>query len=117
MRSSLSFLLQRRRVRRSRRRSWAGPRSIVTGINVFRADDNYRIPDVSYVSKGREGILAEDGARGGPDAVIEVRSPGDETYDKLPFHATLGVRFGHEPGPPPRLIVEDASDPSSRVGI
>jgi Uma2 family endonuclease len=29
---------------------------------------------------------------GGPDAVIEIRSPEDETYDKLPFYAALGVR-------------------------
>jgi Uma2 family endonuclease len=29
---------------------------------------------------------------GGPDAVIEIRSPEDDTYDKLPFYASLGVR-------------------------
>jgi Uma2 family endonuclease len=131
---------------------------IVSGINVFRADSDYRIPDLTFVASGREGILAEDGARGGPDAVIEVRSPGDETYEKLPFYAALGVRevivvprdgkmpeihrleggayqataagpdglftsealgvrFGHEPGPPPRLVVEEAADGTNRVLI
>jgi Uma2 family endonuclease len=131
---------------------------VVSGINVFRTDDDYRIPDLAFVSKGRESVLAEDGARGGPDAVIEVRSPADETYEKLPFYAalgvrevvviprdskkpelhrlaggqyivvapdrdgsvlseTMGVRFSRDPGPPPRLVVQDAADPSSRTAI
>jgi Uma2 family endonuclease len=29
---------------------------------------------------------------GGPDAVVEIYSPGDETYEKLDFYAKLGVR-------------------------
>jgi len=131
---------------------------IVSSINVFRADDDYRIPDLTFVAREREGILAEDGARGGPDAVIEVLSPSDETYEKFAFYAalgvrevivvprdskkselfrlagseyvavtpgqdglllseTLGVRFGHEPGPPPRLAVEDATDSKNRTLI
>jgi Uma2 family endonuclease len=67
-----------------------------SGINVFDDPvkaDNYRIPDLTFVALGREAILAADGVRGGaPDAVIEIRSPGDETYEKLPFFAHLGVR-------------------------
>ncbi|HUE87819.1 MAG TPA: Uma2 family endonuclease [Vicinamibacterales bacterium] len=36
---------------------------------------------------------AEDGVRhGGPDAVIEIRSPHDETDEKLPFYAAIGTR-------------------------
>jgi Uma2 family endonuclease len=69
---------------------------LVLAINVFdeaSAQENYRIPDFSFVAKGREQLLARDGIRGGgPDAVIEVRSPYDETYDKFPFFARLGVR-------------------------
>lgn len=69
---------------------------LVSGINVFsdksRAED-YRIPDLTFVAAGREALLCEEGVRGGaPDAVIEIRSPGDETYEKLPFFAALGVR-------------------------
>jgi Uma2 family endonuclease len=67
-----------------------------SGINVFDArspQQNYRIPDLTFVAAGREALLAEDGVRGGgPDAVFEIRSPGDESYDKLPFFAALGVR-------------------------
>jgi Uma2 family endonuclease len=44
------------------------------------------------VAAARRHIIAHDGIRGGgPDAVIEIRSPDDETYDKLPFFARLGV--------------------------
>ena len=59
---------------------------LVPGINVFQKSDNYRIPDLTFVASGREQIFSADGVRGGgPDAVIEIRSPEDETYDKLPF--------------------------------
>lgn len=66
---------------------------LFSGINVFRADDDYRIPDVTFVAAANEAIVQEDGTRGGgPDAVIEIRSPHDESYDKFPFFARLGVR-------------------------
>jgi len=68
---------------------------LAPGINVFSdasASHDYRIPDLTFVAAGRQNIIAPDGIRGGgPDAVIEVRSPEDETYDKLPFFARLGV--------------------------
>jgi Uma2 family endonuclease len=69
--------------------------TLVSGINVFREggrSDDYRIPDLTFVSAGRERVLHDDGVRGeGPDAVVEIRSPEDETYEKLPFYAGLGV--------------------------
>jgi Uma2 family endonuclease len=64
-------------------------------VNVFNdasREPDYRIPDMSFLSRGRESLMARDGVHGGPDAVIEVRSPEDETYEKLPFFASLGVR-------------------------
>jgi Uma2 family endonuclease len=67
-----------------------------SGINVFdesSSTESYRIPDATFVAAGRERLLADDGVRGGgPDAVIEIRSPGDETHDKLPFYAARRVR-------------------------
>lgn len=84
----LAFLLPL--LKRSRRGT------LRAGINVFREEspkEDYRIPDLTFVAAGRETILAKDGVRGGgPDAVIEIRSPADETYDKFPFFAALGVR-------------------------
>jgi len=67
--------------------------TLLPGINVFRAAADYRIPDLTFVAAGREQVLSEEGVReGGPDAVIEIRSPEDETYEKLPFYAALGTR-------------------------
>ena len=67
-----------------------------SSVNVFRGEHDradYRIPDLTFVAAGREHILQEAGVRGGgPDAVIEVRSPEDETCEKLPFYAAIGVR-------------------------
>jgi len=67
-----------------------------SGINVFDSSsprENYRIPDLTFVAPARRALLGEDGVRGGgPDAVLEIRSPLDETYEKLPFFAALGVR-------------------------
>lgn len=71
----------------------AGRGILRSGINVFAAELDYRIPDLSFVATGHENLLVEDGIRGGgPDCVIEVRSPEDETYEKLPFFARLSVR-------------------------
>jgi Uma2 family endonuclease len=78
------------RVRESRRGT------LYSGINVFRdagAPADYRIPDLTFVAAGREHILRPDSVRGeGPDAEIEIRSPEDESYEKLPFYAALRVR-------------------------
>ena len=66
---------------------------LISGINVFGAPADYRIPDLTFVAAGRDHVLHEDGVRGGgPDAVIEIHSPDDETYEKLPFYAALGTR-------------------------
>jgi Uma2 family endonuclease len=74
----------------------SGRGTLEAGINVFReagTAEDYRIPDLTFVARGRESILHQDGVRGGgPDAVIEVRSPEDETYEKLPFFAAIGVK-------------------------
>ncbi|MEX2661069.1 MAG: Uma2 family endonuclease [Vicinamibacterales bacterium] len=73
----------------------AGRGGLFSGITVFRdrgAEHDYRIPDLTFVTAGREHVLQPDGIRGeGPDAVIEIRSPDDETYEKLPFYAALGI--------------------------
>ena len=69
---------------------------LALGINVFSegpSTEDYRIADLTFVAAERRHVVAPDGIRGGgPDAVIEVRSPDDETYEKLPFFARLGVR-------------------------
>jgi len=52
-------------------------------------DRDWRVPDLLYapfehaLNRGIEGHAA---------LVIEIRSPGDETYQKLPFYADVGCR-------------------------
>jgi len=60
--------------------------SMETGL--FRADDDYRVPDQVYY---RPAHASERGAEGA-ELVVEVRSPNDETYRKLAFFGLLGVR-------------------------
>ncbi|GAA1185866.1 hypothetical protein GCM10009608_22050 [Pseudonocardia alaniniphila] len=57
-----------------------------TGL--FRSDDDYRVPDQLYC---RPKHLSERGAEGA-ELVVEVRSKGDETYDKIDFYGRVGVR-------------------------
>jgi Uma2 family endonuclease len=59
---------------------------VETGL--FRAADDYRVPDQLYC---RPEHLSDRGAEGA-ELVVEVRSEGDETYRKLPFYAAAGVR-------------------------
>jgi Uma2 family endonuclease len=53
--------------------------------------NNYRIPDLLLLSPERFGIDHNEYFEGAPDVVVEIRSPGDESYDKLAFYAELGV--------------------------
>jgi Uma2 family endonuclease len=62
-------------------------------VNVSTPDrwpDDYRVPDVAVVTR--------DARTGGevrfeqPAVAFEVRSPDDETYDKLGFYASVGLQ-------------------------
>lgn len=106
------------------------PRGLIAlEVNVFNdasIEPDYRIPDLSFLSSGRESLMARDGIHGGPDAVIEIRSPEDETYEKFPFFASLGVRevvVIHRDSKKPEVhrltasgFAEAAADPSGWVG-
>lgn len=52
---------------------------------------NYRTPDIVLVTPERASRLASGHLVGGPDVAIEVRSPGDESYDKLDFYCQVGT--------------------------
>lgn len=70
--------------------------TVLPGANVSdRVDDwkqNYRCPDVVVVLDGGRAIDRDTHWQGGPDFLIEVMSPGDDTLEKLPFYAAIGVR-------------------------
>lgn len=75
---------------------WARPRGAKVYHNINLASpggwpNNYRIPDLLLVSPERFGIDHNEYFEGAPDVVVEIRSPGDESYEKLPFYAQLGV--------------------------
>lgn len=53
---------------------------------------DYRVPDLSFLLPERYGRFVDGWIVGGPDAVLEVVSPGDESREKLPFYADLDVR-------------------------
>jgi Uma2 family endonuclease len=52
---------------------------------------DYRIPDLVLLTPDRFGIDHNEYFEGFPTVVVEIRSPGDETMDKMPFYARLGV--------------------------
>ena len=53
--------------------------------------DNYRIPDLVLLTRDRFSINCDSHFEGGPEVVIEIRSPNDESEEKLPFYAQLGI--------------------------
>jgi Uma2 family endonuclease len=77
---------------------WGRPRRwrVYYQINLTHPDTpdwtkNYRIPDLVLLDPPRFGIERGSHMAGAPLAVVEIRSPGDETDDKFPFYAALGV--------------------------
>jgi Uma2 family endonuclease len=52
---------------------------------------NFRIPDLVLLTRERFSIDHRTHFEGGPEVVVEIRSPNDESEEKLPFYAQLGV--------------------------
>jgi len=65
----------------------AGLRSTGDALGVFAAENDWRVPDQAYV---RPDQIVEIGVTGA-ELVVEFRSPGDESYAKLPFYAARGI--------------------------
>ena len=53
--------------------------------------NNYRIPDLVLLTPNRFDINQGLYFEGPPTVAVEIRSPGDEAFNKLPFYAKLGV--------------------------
>lgn len=78
---------------------WAAPGGgrVHQEVNLITPEDedawtlNYRIPDLVLLDPSRFAIDKNEYMVGAPLVVIEIASPGDETYDKFPFYAGLGV--------------------------
>jgi len=81
------------------KRNWAKQRGglVRADANLTTPEDeaswtlNYRVPDLVLVDAARRHIDRNTYLAGAPLVVVEIASPGDETYDKFPFYAGLGV--------------------------
>lgn len=71
-----------------------GPRARRHGLRsyyetgLFRTEDDYRVPDQVYC---RPEVTSERGVEAGAELVVELVSPGDETYDKIDWYAARAV--------------------------
>ena len=69
---------------------------MVSGVGVSPLADgweqNYRVPDISVVLTGNPLVDHDTHYQGGPDLVVEIRSPGDHSLDKFDVYARLRVR-------------------------
>lgn len=55
-------------------------------------EQDYRIPEWIFFRSGRESMLKGGWyVEEGPDAALEVVSPGDETDEKIPFYEKMGL--------------------------
>jgi Uma2 family endonuclease len=78
---------------------WAKPRKArVRGPNNLakvgagkKWRDDFRIPDIILMKPDCFHIVKRTHLEGAPTVVIEIYSPGDESYDKLPWYLELGV--------------------------
>lgn len=53
--------------------------------------DDFRGPDLVLVKPDRYRLDLDTHFEGGPDVVVEIHTPGDESYEKLPFYFAVGV--------------------------
>lgn len=61
--------------------------SYETGL--FHSDKSYRTPDLAFSLPSQRTAR---GIEGGAELVVEILSPDDETYDKLPFYEAFPVK-------------------------
>jgi Uma2 family endonuclease len=66
------------------------------GVNVSDRQrnwkENYRWPDVAVRLEGGRAEIRDTYWLGGPDFLVEVVSPDDQTYEKLPFYESIATR-------------------------
>ena len=55
-------------------------------------DHNFRGPDIAVVLADSRAVDCGTHWFGGPDFLVEVQSPGDETDEKIPFYSKIQVR-------------------------
>ena len=64
-----------------------GLRAHGDGFGLFAAENDWRVPDQIYA---RPSHVRDEGLVGA-ELVVEIRSPGDDSYLKLPFYMSRGL--------------------------
>jgi Uma2 family endonuclease len=75
---------------------WAAPLGNRVHIQLNLASpggwpNDYRIPDLVLLTPDRFAIDHNEYFEGPPTVAVEIRSPGDESFEKMSFYAKLGV--------------------------
>lgn len=65
-----------------------GLRALIGDTGLFGSEKNYRIPDLVVVRPDQASKRGFEGA----ELVVEILSPHDESREKFPFYAQVGVR-------------------------
>ncbi len=61
---------------------------VVMELGMYAAGNDYRVPDVAVYPPSAG---SERGIDGAPLVVFEIRSPDDESYDKIPWYLARGT--------------------------
>jgi Uma2 family endonuclease len=71
----------------AKRRAWLAYHN----VGIFNPLDvrNYRVPD-NVIADPR--YVSKRGIEGRTELAVEIRSPNDESYEKMPFYAKVGVQ-------------------------
>jgi Uma2 family endonuclease len=86
---SFEAWLRLRWVRRGLGRVFSNCNVARPGIADWKQD--YRIPDLVLLTPGGKARNMKTHFEGGPTVVVEIYSPQDESYDKLPFYFAIDV--------------------------
>jgi Uma2 family endonuclease len=74
----------------------AGLGEVFPGANLAGTSEDwtydYRAPDVVVILAAGAAEDRQTHFQGAADFVVEITSPGDRTYEKIPFYGRLGVR-------------------------
>jgi Uma2 family endonuclease len=76
-------------------------------------EDSYRVPDILVVLRNSGAIDCGTHWFGGPDFLLEIESPGDDSELKIPFYGKIGVRellIVHRETRALRLYRQDGTD-------
>jgi Uma2 family endonuclease len=68
---------------------------VLVGVNLAGPSEDweqdFRCPDVAVFLKDTQAENFETHWRGAADFLVEITSPGDRTYEKVPFYDRIGV--------------------------